>query len=94
MSKSKLSVKYKVCHANEIYPCFNLKVIIVGAFTCSGMQKREILLIAYLFLLSTRKRLKVNVNILVLTTVCSNYIQHTHPPQVFVVNTMGRDDLC
>lgn len=91
LSKPKLSVKYKVCHANEIYPCFNLKVIIVGAFTCSGMQKGELLLIAYLFLLSTRKRLKVNVNILALTTVCSNYIRHTHsppPPQVFGIRTI------
>lgn len=98
LSKPKLSVKYKVCHANEISPCFNLKVIIVGAFTCSGMQKGEMFLIAYLFLLSTRKRLKVDVNILALTTVCSNYIQHSAytfpPPQIFGVRTMGRDDLC
>lgn len=43
LSKTRLSVKYKVCHANEIHPCFNLKVIIVGAFICSRMQKGETL---------------------------------------------------
>lgn len=43
-------MKYKACHANEIYTCFNLKVIMVGAFICGRMQEGEILLIAYLLL--------------------------------------------